>query len=165
MHAAKVWNLALFALVECALVHGEILKLSKVDVAFGHDSTLLVVALLDGRLQAEALDCLLVVGLFIELLAQERHVVIEFDLLLAARAVEVAEGDLGRSPSVRKHHVEAFSMEDMSASGANARLFAQLACEANATELALSAAHQNVAGFARFDGTLDALFVKAGKVL
>ena len=79
--------------------------------------------------------------------------------MLAAGAVEVAESDLLGCPSVRKHHVEAFSMEHMSAGDANTRLFAELACEANATELALSTAHQNVACL------LDAFFVKAGEAV
>ena len=78
--------------------------------------------------------------------------------MLAAGAVEVAESDLLGCPSVRKHHVEAFSMEHMSAGDANTRLFAELACEANAAELALSTAHQNRASLA------NAFFVKAGEV-
>ena len=46
-------------------------------------------------------------------------------------------------------------MEHMSAGDANTRLFAELAREANAAELAFSAATQNVASLA------DAFFVKA----
>ena len=79
--------------------------------------------------------------------------------MLAAGAVEVSESDLLCCPSVSKHHVEAFSMENMSARDANARFFAELAREANATELALSTAHQNMACL------LDAFFVKAGEAV
>ena len=145
MQATEERNFAFVALVERALVHGELLEFSEVDVAFSHYSTLSIKAFLDSLFHAEALDGLLVVSLFIEFLAKERHIVIEFNLLLAAGAVEVAECDLLRCPSVRKHHVEAFSVEDMSASEANTRLFAELAREANATELALSTASQDIA--------------------
>ena len=91
LQATKVRNFALLALVECALVHGELLKFSEVDIAFGHDSTLDVEALFFSLLQAEAFDCLLVIVLFVKLLAKERNIVIEFNFLLAAGAVKIAE--------------------------------------------------------------------------
>ena len=91
MQATEVRNFALIALVESALVHGELLKLSEVNIAFGHDSTLDVEALFFSLLQAEAFDCLLVIVLFVKLLAKERNIVIEFNFLLAAGAVKIAE--------------------------------------------------------------------------
>ena len=155
MQATEVRNFALIALVVCALVHGELLKFSKVDIAFSHDSTLDVEALLFSLLQTEAFDGLLVITFFIKFLAKERHIVIEFNFLLAAGAVKVAECDLLRCPPVCEHHVKAFSMEHMSARDANTRLLAELAREANATELAFSTATQNMASLA------NAFFVKA----
>ena len=59
LHAAKVGILALEALVECALVQGVLGQFAIVDIAFGHDSTLSVVALLYSYLLAEAGDSLL----------------------------------------------------------------------------------------------------------
>ena len=52
LQATEVRNFALITLVECALVHGELLKLSEVDVAFSHDSTLSVETLLDSLFHA-----------------------------------------------------------------------------------------------------------------
>ena len=95
--------------------------------------------------------------------AQVGHFVLEGDFLLAAWAVEVAESNLGGCPTVRKHHLEAAGVEDVSASGANTRFLAEFARVANATELALSASHQNTAGFVGIDGVLDAFFVEAGE--
>ena len=50
-------------------------------------------------------------------------------------------------------------MKNMTTIYANTRLFSEFACETNATELALSTAHQNVACL------LDAFFVKAGEAV
>ena len=91
------------------------------------------------------------------------HIVLKRDFLLTARAVEVAKSNLGRCPSVCQHHLEAVGMENVPTSSANTRLFAEFAREANATELALSTTHQNIAFFVSIDGNLDACFVEAGK--
>ena len=93
-----------------------------------------------------------------------RHFVIDSDLLLAAGAVEVAESNLGGCPAMSKHHLEASSVEDMSARELNTRFFAKFTAVANTTELALSTSHQNTAGFIGIDGVLDAFFVETGEV-
>ena len=95
--------------------------------------------------------------------AQVRHFVINSDFLLAAGAVQIAESNLSGCPAVFKHHLEASSVEDMSARELNTRFFSKFTAVANATELTLSTSHQNTAGFIGTDGVLDAFFVEAGE--
>ena len=93
-----------------------------------------------------------------------RHFVVNGNLLLAARAVEVAKSNLCGCPAVSEHHLEAAGVEDVSARELNTRFFAEFTAVANATELALSTSQSNTAGFIGIDSILDAFFVEAWEV-
>ena len=62
------------ALIESASVHRELLQLSIVDIAFSHDSALLIIAFFLSSLYCELLNAPLVVELVIEDLCEDGHV-------------------------------------------------------------------------------------------
>ena len=69
MHPTEVRLLALVALIERAEMHGEALHVSKVDVALGHDSSFLCIALFYRRLHGQLSDLSLLAQVFFNELA------------------------------------------------------------------------------------------------
>ena len=96
--------------------------------------------------------------------AQVRHFIVYSDFLLTARAVEIAESNLGGCPAMCKQHLKAASVEDVSTGELNTRFFAEFTAVANATELALGTSHSNIASFIGIDSVLNAFFVEAREI-
>ena len=132
-HPTEVWLLALDALVERAIVHGEAGQVVIVNVTFCDNSTRFVVALFAGHLQRELKDLRLDHQLFDDLFGQNGHPIVDHNLLLATRAVKIAERDAQRRPLVLQHHHDTVGVEYVAAGHSNARLVAELARETNAT--------------------------------
>lgn len=94
LHTAKERLLAFVALIEGAILHGELVKLAMIVVSFFDHSSSLVIAAFDGLLSGHLLDLSLVLCILFDLLGQAWHIVVDSDLLLAAGAVHVAKIDL-----------------------------------------------------------------------
>ena len=85
--------MALKALIECALMKGKAGKLVVVKVALSDNSTLLVIAFFFGLFYSLLNDRKLEVERSKELFCENRHGIVDHNLLLAARAVQVAKRD------------------------------------------------------------------------
>ena len=141
LHTAEVGLLALKALVVSTIVHGEALKVIKVDVAFFDDAALLVVSLLFCFFRRKLADLgLEAQGLLDECREPWHLVACDRDFLFAGRAVEVSESDAERGPFVTKQHLHTVGVEDVAASQSHAGLLAELTREADAAQLAFSSA-------------------------
>ena len=94
LHTSEIGSLALVALINGAVVHGEFFEFVKVDIAFCDDSASFVKSLVDSHFDAEFHDNLLGLIVLEELGREDRHAVVDHHLLLAAGAVEISESDL-----------------------------------------------------------------------
>ena len=138
MHATEVALPALEAFIEGALVEGKAGQLAKVEVAFRDDPAFLVIILLLSLLDRHPHDFELEVEFCEKLVRKNRHSVVDHDFLLAARAVEVAEGDTESGKAMGEELQDAVGMEDMSTSEAHTGLSIKLGCEADAAEIVAS---------------------------
>ena len=75
------------AVVECASVHGELLKFAVVDIAWGHNASTLIIAFLLGCLYSQLFDAELVVKLDCKRLGEDRDDVVNLDFSFAAWAI------------------------------------------------------------------------------
>ena len=82
-----------------------------------------------------------------DLLCQDGHSVVNHDLLLAARAVQVAKRDAQRRPLVLQHHQDTVGVEDVPTGHSNAGLIAKLSRETNSTKLVLSGSFKDARWF------------------
>ena len=137
LQASKVGFLALVALVEGARVHRQLLQLAEKDVVLVAETALLVQTFLDRLFNGHFLDLFLVLEALQDEVCQLRHLVVYKDLLLAARAVQVAKRDLQCRVLALEHLGDAAGVENMSACQAHTWLLSQLARVANAAQLVL----------------------------
>ena len=134
-------------------MHGKALHVSKVDVALGHDSSFLCIALINRRLHGQLSDLSLLAQVFFNELAQDRdvhrHLKVFFVLIglnqgqpnlsFAAGTIEVAESDAKRVAPVLQELQDAVGMEYVATCEAHACLFCQLTGVADAAQLILGA--------------------------
>ena len=140
-HAAEVWTLALVALVEGAVVECKFGQLAEVDVALSHDPPRLVIPLCCGHPNRRSHHLKLHLQLLNQLISQNGHRIIDHHLLLAARAVQVAERNVRSCLLVLQHEERAVGVEHVPTGQAHARLLTQLTGEADPAKLVLSGVH------------------------
>ena len=138
-------------------MHGKALHVSKVDVALGHDSSFLCMALFNRRLHGQLSDLSLLAQVFFNELAQDRDVHRQLkvffiliglnqgqpNLSFAAGTIEVAESEAKRVAPVLQELQDAIGMEYVATCEAHACLFCQLTSVADATQLTLGAVRRD----------------------
>ena len=140
-HASKVWNFALEALIEGAVVECKFRKFAEVYVALSDDSASNVIALCYGHTHRRSHHLSLQRQLFDQLRGQIGHMIIDHHLLLAARAVQITERNAHSCILVLHHQERTVSMEHVPTGQAHARLLTQLTREADPAKLVLSGIH------------------------
>ena len=134
-HAAEVRLLAVVALVEGAIVHGEFEELAFVVVARASEALIFVEALVLGHIESDLMNALAKLVKFFELSLNLLAPCLS-DLLLAARAVHEGEVDLERAPAGLEEHLDAICVEDVATAELHAGLRLKLARVADRAELA-----------------------------